>query len=152
MSTVLKLLSSVVGSLFWSFLAKPILMRLVWGLLALAAKQTDNPLDDELVRMAKARYEGRSQQELSEQKGWHFDKTLSITHIISTSMIAISIIWWGAGIDKRIAHNTQQIEHLQLVQQRNREESRLYDQETRQALEKISHKLDRIIERTQING
>jgi len=63
MSGVFKLLSSVVGSLFWSFLAKPILMRLVWGLLALAAKQTDNPLDDELVRMAKARYEGRSQQE-----------------------------------------------------------------------------------------
>jgi len=79
-------------------------------------------------------------------------KKAGITHLISTSMIAISIIWWEAGVDKRIAHNTQRIEHVQLVQQRNREESRLYDQETRQALEKISHKLDRIIERAHANG
>ena len=53
---MIKLVLSVLQSLFWSFFARPVLMRLVFSLLSLAAKQTDNALDDQWVRDAKARY------------------------------------------------------------------------------------------------
>ena len=47
---------SVLKSLFWSFMAKPILMKGCFLLLEIAAAKTDNRLDDEIVREAKARY------------------------------------------------------------------------------------------------
>lgn len=36
-------------------------------------------------------------------EGWIFDKRINLGNLITACMIATSIVWWAAHIDKRIA-------------------------------------------------
>ena len=83
----------------------------------------------------------------NERREWHLDKTVSIGHIISTLIIAMSVFSWALAIDKRVEQNAQSIKFL--TQNQKRVESRVDStrQEIRQDLQAINSKLDRLIER-----
>jgi len=77
---------------------------------------------------------------------WRFKKEISLTGILAITSALLTAIWWGLGLEKKIYANSQSIEHFRQIQLRDREESRRYDSENRQALEKINQKLDQLIE------
>ncbi|WP_261840965.1 hypothetical protein [Aliamphritea ceti] len=43
--------------------------------------------------------------------GWHVDKNISITHILTTFAMIVSGLWFMADQDKRIAANEKDIQH-----------------------------------------
>ncbi|HET9843024.1 MAG TPA: hypothetical protein VFP93_00025 [Gammaproteobacteria bacterium] len=36
-------------------------------------------------------------------KGWVFDKNINLSNLLTALVIAVSVIWWAAQIEKRIA-------------------------------------------------
>ena len=87
----------------------------------------------------------------NDRREWHLDKTVSIGHIISTLIVAISVFSWALAIDKRVEQNDQSIKFL--AENQKRVESRVDSirQEIRQDLQAINSKLDRLIERQMRN-
>lgn len=72
--------------------------------------------------------------------GWHLDKKLSISHIMTTLILAASIFSWGANMDKR----------LSLVERdvvRQEQEVKRVSGHINSKLEAIDKKIDRLIER-----
>lgn len=70
-------------------------------------------------------------------QGWHVDKNISITHILTTVAMIISGLWFLADQDKRIAANQKDIQHNeQLI-------ARQDDRITRE-LNSINRKLDKL--------
>lgn len=51
---------------------------------------------------------------MTEQRGraWHLDKTISISHFISTFMIFVSFAIWASNLDKRVETNSLNLSHL----------------------------------------
>ena len=83
----------------------------------------------------------------NERRQWHLDKTVSIGHIISTLIIALSVFSWAMVIEKRIEQNAQSIKFLTQNQKRIESHVDSTRQEIRQDLQAINSKLDRLIER-----
>lgn len=94
---------------------------------------------------------------ISTDNKWHLDKRVNISHFIATVLLAASIFSWGSGIENRIsileAQKQQESEYIQQQMQGIREDS-LRNSELlrgeisrlRQSQDRISDKLDRIIE------
>ena len=82
-----------------------------------------------------------------QQKEWHLDKTLSISHIISTVAIALSAFAWAMAIEKKIEQNTQRLIFLEAVEKRLEDRVDRTRDELKQDLRAIDSKLDRLIER-----
>lgn len=84
---------------------------------------------------------------MTEQKGnWHLDKTISVGHLVSTLVIAVSVFSWAMTLDKRVEQNSLAITHLkeqQAIEQKRIQELRI---EIKQDLRDINTKLDRLIE------
>ncbi|MTI12374.1 hypothetical protein [Sansalvadorimonas verongulae] len=78
---------------------------------------------------------------------WHIDKKISITHVISTMMIVASLFVWGGGIERRIDRNAQDIEQVREIQKRNWDANREQWRDTKDSMNKMNSKLDRLIER-----
>lgn len=77
---------------------------------------------------------------------WHIKREIQIGHLITTMSVAFSVIWYAGKLEQRIALVEQSI-----VVQRDRDASQdnqaaLAYQMTRQQLDKIDAKLDRLIE------
>jgi len=72
-----------------------------------------------------------------ERRGWHVDKTVSISHVLTTVTILFAGMWYLVDQDKRISANTQNIQHnvTAINQQENRNSKALSD---------IKNSLDRI--------
>lgn len=81
-----------------------------------------------------------------DKRSWHLDKTISVGHLVSTLVIAISIFSWAVTLDKRVEQNSIAIVHLK--EQQANEQKRLQElrQEIKQDLRDINQKLDRLIE------
>ncbi|WP_434359893.1 hypothetical protein NF212_06460 [Parasalinivibrio latis] len=77
---------------------------------------------------------------------WHIDKTISVGHLISTVIIAISVFSWASAVDRRVEQNAQAIAFVreQIKQERVRTDNALGDLKTN--LRDINNKLDRLIE------
>ncbi|WP_286237976.1 hypothetical protein [Neptuniibacter halophilus] len=73
------------------------------------------------------------------QQGWHVDKTVSISHILTTLTIVVAGILYLADQDKRISQNTTAIQHntTSIERQENRNS---------RSLDSINQKLDRLTE------
>ena len=73
----------------------------------------------------------------NERRGWHVDKTVSISHILTTATILFAGMLYLVDQDKRISANTQSITHnaSAITQQENRNTKALSD---------IKNSLDRI--------
>ncbi|MCB5226213.1 hypothetical protein JAO78_005225 [Alishewanella sp. 16-MA] len=86
------------------------------------------------------------QTESTNERSWHLDKTISVGHLVSTVIIAVSIFSWAVTLDKRVEQNSISISHIkeqQMAEQRRAQELR---QEIKQDLRDINAKLDRMIE------
>jgi len=79
------------------------------------------------------------EQEQNERKNWHLDKSISVTHVLSTiSAIVLGAIFLSAQ-DTRITV----LEKLVITQQKDISEQK---QINREDLRRIEDKLDRVIE------
>lgn len=78
--------------------------------------------------------------ERREHQGWRINKHLDVGHLITTVVLACSIVFWGAQMDSRVA----KLEYI--VQQ---QDSVIAQQraEVRDSLKAIDTKLDRLVER-----
>jgi hypothetical protein len=94
---------------------------------------------------------------ISQDSKWHLDKRVNISHIVATVILAGSIFKWGSGIENRIAvlesqkqqeaeYFQQQLQSLRDDSLRNSELLRGEISRVRQSQDRISDKLDRIIE------
>ena len=71
---------------------------------------------------------------------WHLDKTVSLSHILTTAVLAASIFTWGANMDKRVSLVEQE-------QTRQEKDMRRLDVTIDTKLNAIDKKIDRLIER-----
>ena len=83
----------------------------------------------------------------NDRRSWHLDKTVSIGHILSTLIIALSVFSWAMAIDKRVEQNAQKIVFLEKNHKRLEDRFDATRNEIRQDLRAIHTKLDRLIER-----
>lgn len=83
---------------------------------------------------------------LEQKANWHLDKTISVGHLVSTLVIAVSVFSWAMALDKRVEQNSLAISHLK--EQQATEQKRIQElrQEIKQDLRDINSKLDRLIE------
>lgn len=72
--------------------------------------------------------------------GWHIDKRLSVSHLVTTAMMLGGLLWWAAGMEGRMSLLERD---LQVV------DNRIDREMTRNAadLERISVQLNRIEDR-----
>ena len=53
---------------------------------------------------------------------WHLDKTISVGHLLSTIVIAVSVFSWASAVDSRVEQNAQAVIYLTKQQQENKQE------------------------------
>jgi hypothetical protein len=82
----------------------------------------------------------------AEKRGWHLDKTVSVSHIITTALIAVSVITWAMSVDRRINDNATAIEYISKQQADTTKKVETVRLEIKTDLRDISNKLDRLIE------
>ncbi|WP_027859240.1 hypothetical protein [Marinobacterium jannaschii] len=70
---------------------------------------------------------------------WHVDKTVSISHLLTTLALVIAAFWFFAEQDKKIAENAKDIQHNSAAIQQ--QESRV-----NRSLDAINSKLDKLID------
>lgn len=81
-----------------------------------------------------------------DKRSWHLDKTISVGHLVSTVIIAVSVFSWAVTLDKRVEQNSLNIEHLKEQQVNDRKQVQEMRVEIKQDLRDINAKLDRLIE------
>lgn len=83
-------------------------------------------------------------EEPTRRSDWHLDKNISVGHIVSTMMIALSVFAWATSIEKRVDKNEQSIGHI--IENTNRIEKGIQTikDNQRQDYREISAKLDDI--------
>ncbi|MBU6955751.1 hypothetical protein [Hahella sp. HN01] len=81
------------------------------------------------------------------RRHWHLDKTISVGHLISTLVIAISVITWAGSIDRRVEQNALAVKYLNEEQVQQRQRIDAVRNEIKTDLRAINDKLDRLIER-----
>ena len=78
-------------------------------------------------------------EERRSTQGWHVDKTVSISHLLTTVGMVVGCLWFFAEQDKRIAENAKDIQHnITTIQQQ--------DSRVTRNLDSINKKLDRLME------
>ena len=82
-----------------------------------------------------------------ERRVWHLDKTISVGHLLSTVVIAISIFSWASAVDRRVEQNAQAIKYLSKEQTEGQNRLDALRSEIKTDLRAINAKLDRLIER-----
>ncbi len=57
-----------------------------------------------------------------DRRNWHLEKSVSVTHLMSTITFAAAAVWYIIGMDKRLelqaaqlAHQNEQIKQVQIV-------------------------------------
>jgi hypothetical protein len=94
---------------------------------------------------------------ISTDNKWHLEKKINLGHFIATLTLAGAIFSWGSGIENRIAvleaqkqqeseYFQQQLQSMRDDSLRNSELLRGEISRVRQSQDRISDKLDRIIE------
>jgi len=80
------------------------------------------------------------------RRGWHVDRTLNISHILGTIVLALSAFSWANAIDKQVAMTQQQVDFLQKQQLEESQKLTSFRTEIRDDLRTISVKMDAAIE------
>lgn len=82
-----------------------------------------------------------------DRRQWHLDKTVSISHLITTVSLVVTAIWWAATLDKRMAileaAQAYQVQRNDQIEHAMREMA----SQNRDDIKAINAKLDRIMER-----
>lgn len=82
-----------------------------------------------------------------ERQAWHLDKTISVGHLLSTVIIAISVFSWASAVGRRVEQNAQAIKYLSKEQTADQHRLDALRSEIKIDLRNINTKLDRLIER-----
>lgn len=84
--------------------------------------------------------------EPSAPENWRVDKTISLSHIVSTLMVAVSVFIWASALERRVDQNATGIANLKDQMELQIRLSEIQRKEFRQDLQLIGKKLDRLIE------
>lgn len=82
----------------------------------------------------------------SNRRKWHLDKSFSISHLITTLMIAASVALWAMNMDKRVALLEMSVQNQTRVDEKQDRERQDQALQWRDELKGINAKLDRLIE------
>lgn len=82
----------------------------------------------------------------SNRRKWHLDKSFSISHLITTLMIAASVALWAMNMDKRVALLEMSVQNQNRVDEKQDRERQDLALQWRDELKGINAKLDRLIE------
>ena len=84
------------------------------------------------------RYKGEERRQEPPIRGWHVDRTVSVTHIFTTVMLLVSGLWFVAQQQEQISLNKQMIgQNRQMIEQ---QEGRVTKR-----LDVIDSKLDKLL-------
>lgn len=53
-----------------------------------------------------------------DRRGWHLDKTIGVTHLITTLTIATGVLAWANTIDKRVSLIEAELQHQRQTDER----------------------------------
>ena len=80
------------------------------------------------------------------QPHWHLDKRLNVGHILTTIIIAGSMFTWASGMEARMARLSTDVANIKSTQADKDEALRREMSYLRSSIDKLSDKLDRLIE------
>mgnify|MGYP005989071247 CR=1 FL=1 len=72
------------------------------------------------------------------QETWHMKKEVNVAHVITTVAMVVSCFWFFSDLDKRIASNSSEINHIK--EQRAEDQKRI-----EKRLDSMDRKLDRLL-------
>jgi hypothetical protein len=83
-----------------------------------------------------------------DRRGWHLDKTVGVTHLITTLTIVVSVLAWANTIDKRITLIEAEAQHQRETD--NRQDAVLRESlaAIRDTLREMKETMNRIDERS----
>lgn len=80
------------------------------------------------------------------ENGWQIDKRISVGHLLTALVMALSAVTYANTFDKRIDQNSMAIEYLKRDQTKTEIRQNDFQKEMRDSLKTVDNKLDRIIE------
>lgn len=83
-----------------------------------------------------------------ERRRFHFDKTVSIGHIITTISVLVAVITGWKDMDKRVSLVELAVSQQKITDQQQDSRAKEYFDNIRSDVRDINSKLDRLIERT----
>ena len=86
-----------------------------------------------------------------ERRHWHIDKTLNISHLLATFVIAGSLFAYASHMDRRVTMLEEQIKSQSVSQQDAREAVRDLGNEVKAELRALRTDLMRIVSQSQNN-
>lgn len=87
-----------------------------------------------------------SDMEARNRSPWHMDRSISITHIVTTVTISASVMIWAMKMDTRVSVLEMQAIHQTETDHRQDKDVQDRMQLVRDDLRDINHKLDRLVE------
>lgn len=82
----------------------------------------------------------------SNNNGWQIDKKVSVGHLLTTIVMAMSAVTYANTFDKRIDQNAMKIDYLAADQEKTEKRQNDFQKEMRDGVKALDNKLDRIIE------
>lgn len=86
-----------------------------------------------------------------QKSGWQFDKTISITHMITTASAIAALVGFGMNLNNRLSLIEQAMSNINIQQKLTdeRQDTTVTElrRQTREDMRNINDKLDRILER-----
>ena len=82
------------------------------------------------------------------KEDWHISRTVSISHMLATIAMAATLFSWASDVDKRIAGNAQAIIHHRELVDQHVTAMKADITEIKRGIEKLDHKFEKLIERT----
>lgn len=82
----------------------------------------------------------------TDRRHWHLDKTLNISHLLTTAVIAGSLFAYAGGMDKRVAVLEEKMQAQAMTNQQNGQEIRDLAQDVKQELRSMRELLMKIIQ------
>jgi len=79
--------------------------------------------------------------------GWHIDKRLSISHLITTTGLLAGFIWWAAGMESRMALIERDVQGVEVRIDREMIRNQADLERISQQLNRIEDRLERMAER-----
>ncbi len=87
----------------------------------------------------------------SRDEHWSIKKEISVGHILTTAIVALSVFWWASGIEQDVAHNADEIAHVKELDALQHESVESSFSDLKKFYHQIDLKLDKLIAR-ELNG
>jgi hypothetical protein len=88
---------------------------------------------------------GTNRMSQDEPQQWHLDKKVNVGHILTTLLLAASMVGWAMTLESRIAVLATEVEGIKTNETNQTETLRREMNYIRGAVDKVGDKLDRLI-------